>query len=275
MARLGTPNLNLGTWTDGENPGAGSQSVDNTGLNGDKIKIDTAVGTEHNADGTHKADKIDGPSLKTTVADGSSLEATGTPRKIQVKALGIQKGHINSNVADGDSLQKNGTSGALEIKTIKAGKILGTGTGKAVDGSTIQLNGSNELELKDDGVTSAKISHDNTRTKLVLAFSIDPSTKYGVIGNVVTTASVGVPMPRAGCVTAVSATDIAGTTATDTAAYNVSGGNHFAAGAKITVLDDGTGILYVKVNGSSLGDPITGTTQALSSLATVEIEFDD
>lgn len=158
MARIGTPLLNLGCWLDGENPGAGSQTVDNTGLNGNWIKLDTAVGMEHNPDGTHKPDKIDGPSLKTTVADGSSLEATGTPRKLQVKALGIQKGHINSNVADADSLQKNGTSGALEIKTIKAGKLLGTGTGKAVDDSTINLNASNELQVKDLGIPMAKLA---------------------------------------------------------------------------------------------------------------------
>ena len=157
MARVGTAVLNLGMWLDADNPGAGSQSVDNTGLNGDKIKLETAIATEHNANGTHKDDKIDGPALKTTVADGSSIEATGTPRKLQLKALGIQKGHINSNVADADSLQKNGTSGALEIKAVKAGKILGTGTGKAVDGATIGLNASNELEVKDAGITLAKL----------------------------------------------------------------------------------------------------------------------
>lgn len=273
MARVSSGSLNLGLWLDGENPGAGSQSVDNTGLNGDKIKIQVAVGTGHNPDGSHKSDVIDGPSLKSTAFDGSSIELAGTPLRGQVKAQGIHKGHIHADVADGDSLQKNGTSGALEIKAVKANKLLGSGTGKAVDGTTIGLNGSGELELKDAAVTATKTAHDNTRTKMLLTFSIDPTTKYGVIGNIVTSATVGVPMPRAGCVTAVSVVDSAGTVATDTAAYSASGANHFAAGAKITVLDDGTGILYVKVNGTSLGDPITGTT-ALSSLATVEIEFD-
>jgi hypothetical protein len=38
------------------------------------------------------------------------------------------------------------------LYTITAGRILGTGTGKAVDGSSIGLNVSNELELMDDGV---------------------------------------------------------------------------------------------------------------------------
>lgn len=271
MARVGTTNLNLGTWLDGENPGAGSQTVDNTGLNGDKIKLDTAVGTEHNPDGTHKADKIDGPSLKTTVADGSSIEATGTPRKLQVKALGIQKGHINSDVADGDSLQKNGTSGALEIKTIKAGKLLGSGTGKVVDGTSVGLNASNELEVKDDGVTAPKISHDNNRTKILLTFAMDPATYYGVIGNIVTTPTKGVPMPRAGCVTGISVCSSAGVVATDTAVYNASGANHFAAGAKITVHED-AGVTSVLVNGAGLSDPIVGGSP---EFVTVEIELDD
>jgi hypothetical protein len=158
MARVGTPLLNLGCWLDGENPGAGSQTVDNTGLNGNWIKLDTGVGTGHNPDGSHKADVIDGPSLKTTTVDGTSLKATGTPRKLSVNELGIQKTHINSNVPDGDSLQKNSTSGQLEIKTVKAGKLLGTGTGKAVDDSTINLNASNELQQKDFGTTMGKLA---------------------------------------------------------------------------------------------------------------------
>lgn len=272
MARVGTTNLNLGTWLDAENPGAGSQTVDNTGLNGDKIKIDVAVGAEHNANGTHKDDKIDGPSLKTTVADGSSLEATGTPRKLQVKALGIQKGHINSNVADGDSLQKNGTSGALEIKTIKAGKLLGSGAGKAVDGTTIGLNGSNELEVKDDGITAGKISHDNTARKHLFTFSIDSGTNYGVCNGIVTTAAIGIPMPRAGAVTGIAVCDSVGNVLTDSAAYTPSGANHFAQGAKIMVYHD-AGVIFVKVNGSSLSDPIAGGDNG--SIVTVEVEFDD
>jgi hypothetical protein len=158
MARVGTPLLNLGCWLDGENPGAGSQTVDNTGLNGNWIKLDTATGVGHNSDGSHKADSIDGPSLKTSAFDGSSLELVGSPRKGQVKPLGIHKGHIHSDVADGDSLQKNGTSGQLEIKAVKAGKLLGTGTGKAVDDSTINLNASNELQAKPLGITMGHLA---------------------------------------------------------------------------------------------------------------------
>lgn len=91
MARVGTTNLNLGTWTDGENPGAGSQSVDSTGLNGNQIKLDNALGTQHNVDGTHKSDVIDGINIKASAVDGATLEttaATGT-KTIRVKDGGI------------------------------------------------------------------------------------------------------------------------------------------------------------------------------------------
>ena len=273
MARVGTPNLNLGTWTDSENPGAGSQTVDSTGLNGDKIKLDTAVGTEHNADGTHKADKIDGPSLKTTVADGSTLQASGTPRKLSVKAEGIQGSHLNANVVDNDSLEVSAATGVktVRIKTVKAGKILGAGTGKAVDGTTIGLNASNELEVKDAGLTATKLSHDNNARKIYLSFAIDDTTHYGVHNGLVTTAAIGVPMQRAGAVTGISVCGSDGNVNSDTVAYSASGANHFAAGAKITINEDAT-VISVKVNGSALAEPRAG--HATPSLVVVEIELD-
>jgi len=275
MARVGTSNLNLGMWTDGENPGAGSQSVDSTGLNGDKIKLDTAVGAGHNADGSHKANIIDGPSLKTTVADGSTLQLTGSPLKLNVKGDGIQGTHLNANVVDNDSLEVSAPTGTktLRIKTIKAGKILGTGTGKAVDGVSIGLNGSNELCVLDYGILSTKLAHSNTRTKILLVFGIDPSTGYGTVGNIVTTATVGVPIERAGCVTAVTVIDAAGTVAGATAVYNGAAANHFAAHSKITVYESAPEI-DVLVNGSIVTG-LTPETAAAKKIVTVEIELDD
>jgi hypothetical protein len=272
MARLGTTLLNLGTWTDNENPGAGSQTVDNTGLNGDKIKLDLAVGTEHNADGTHKADKIDGPNLKTTVADGSSLEATGTPRKLQVKALGIKKGHINSDVADGTTIEKDVTSGVLQIKAggVGAGKILGAGTGKAVDGTTIGLNASNELEIKDVGVTGPKISHDNTRSKIVLVFGINPASGVGMVDDITTSPSIGIPVRLAGCVTGVVAISTGASITSAALAYNAAGAYHFAANSKLTVSNP-QGYVRVWINGATVYDMAVGEAPSIVSL---DIEFD-
>ena len=276
MARVGTSNLNLGTWLDGENPGAGSQSVDNTGLNGDKIKLDVAVGTGHTVAGAHKADVIDGPSLKTTAADGATLQLTGSPLKLSVKSDGVQGTHLNANVVDNDSLEVSAGTGVktLRIKTIKAGKILGTGTGKALDNTTIDLNGSNEVEVKDAGVTSTKISHDNTRTKILLTFSIDAVTGFGQIGGVVTNNTQGVPMPRAGCITAVSGCTAAGSVTTGTTAYSLVSNGHFAAGARLTVLDDKTGLVIPKINGSFVTYPSI-SAGAMTVLVTLEIEFDN
>jgi len=273
MARVATTNLNLGMWLDGENPGAGSQSVDSTGLNGDKIKIDLALGTEHDPAGTHKADKIDGPSLKTTVADGSTLQASGTPRKLSVKSEGIQGTHLNANVVDNDSLEVSASTGVktVRIKTIKAGKLLGSGTGKAVDGSTIQLNGSNELEVKDASVTGPKISHTNTRTKVVLAFGIDVSTAYGTVGTIVTSLTLGVPMRLPGCVTGVSAISAAGTVVSKALTYSVSSADHFNAGAKITVFN-ASGTIHWYINGTDGTDVLALGADA--KLVTLDIEFD-
>jgi hypothetical protein len=43
------------------------------------------------------------------------------------------------------------------LSTIVAGRILGSGAGKAVDGSSIGLNDSNELEVLEDGISTSKI----------------------------------------------------------------------------------------------------------------------
>jgi hypothetical protein len=145
MARVGTPNWNLGTWLLNESPGAGSQTVDNNALNGNWLKLDK-VGLEHNPDGTHKAAVIDCTNLKSTVADGVSIEQDGSTKKLKVKLLSI-------------------TSGFLGAGSVIAGKLLGTGTGKVVDGTSIQLNGSNELEVKDGGISSAKIASNAVTTE--------------------------------------------------------------------------------------------------------------
>jgi hypothetical protein len=139
MARVATSNLGLGTFADGENPGAGSQSIRSTGLNDLPIALDIAVGGEHNADGTHKANKIDKGNLKTTVCDGASTEKDASVG-IRVKALGI-------------------LSGMLAAASVIAGKLCQSGAGKVADLVTIGFNASNELEVKDAGISSVKLGY--------------------------------------------------------------------------------------------------------------------
>jgi len=99
MARVATTKFDLGMWTDGENPGAGSQQVDNTGLNGNWQKLATAV-KDHKTTGVHEDDVIDGPMLKTTSADGSTIELAGSPLKYRIKALGITTAELALDSAD-------------------------------------------------------------------------------------------------------------------------------------------------------------------------------
>lgn len=103
MARIATTLLGLGTWGYRENPGAGTQDLTaiGTGLNDNWKIIDTALGTGHNTNGTHKADVIDGPSLKTTVADGSTLELAGSPLKLRIKDLGVTTAKLNDLAVTG------------------------------------------------------------------------------------------------------------------------------------------------------------------------------
>jgi hypothetical protein len=158
----------LGTWTDGENPGAGSQSVDNTGLNGNFLKIDAAVGAEHNANGTHKNDVIKGANLTggsgaDRVVDNSTLETTAATgaKQIRQKDDGTTGAKLNANVVDNVTLEVSAATGSkfLRVKAngIRAGALLGSGSGKIVDGTSINLNAGNELEVPDAGITAAKL----------------------------------------------------------------------------------------------------------------------
>lgn len=140
----------LYVWDDGDNPGAGSKVADSTGLNGNWIKISTAFQAEHNTpSGTHKAAVIDKGNLKTTVADGSTLELDGSVG-LRVKDLGVTKAKLATSVADGSTLEKDASVG-LRIKNdgVQAYKIKGTGSGKAVDDNTIIVNASGELEVSE------------------------------------------------------------------------------------------------------------------------------
>ncbi len=175
MARIGTPNLGLGTWLDGENPGAGSQTVDSTGSNGNMIKLDTAVGNEHNADGTHKANKIDKGNLKTTVADGSSIELNAT-YGLRVKAAGITAAMMGTNsIAVGSSV--------IQAKAIKAADLgdgcIDVGGLKIAAGALKTADyGAGSVDttaLKDANVTAAKMEYKFLKGYLNQAGSGDPA----------------------------------------------------------------------------------------------------
>jgi hypothetical protein len=117
MSRANTPGGYLFVWDDGDNPGAGSKTLSKTaggtGLNANFIEIENGLFTEHNANGTHKNDKIDGASLKSTVADGSTLEfsASSGSKALRAKDGGITLVKISSTgAAAGQSPIWNGSA---------------------------------------------------------------------------------------------------------------------------------------------------------------------
>jgi len=160
MSRGTTPNLSLGVWDEKEDAGAGSKTVPtgNTGINGNWLTIDASVGVGHNADGSHKADVIDGPSLKTTVADNSTLELTGTPLKLQVKDDGVTGTKIAAAFADGSTLECTASSGAKTIRIKDAGVTKAKLHSGVADGTTIELDATNGLQIVDGGVTNEKLA---------------------------------------------------------------------------------------------------------------------
>ena len=154
MGRIGTPNLNLGTYTDGEYPGAGSQSVDSDGLNGNALKIDRAVGTEHNADGSHKANVIKGSNLVQTggdsVVDGATLEFNAN--KIRAKDGGISAAKLATDAVE-----------TLKIKdaNVTAAKL----AADAVETAKIKDANVTAIKLAADAVETAKIKNSHVTTE--------------------------------------------------------------------------------------------------------------
>jgi hypothetical protein len=145
MSRKGTSNLNLGTYTDGENPGAGSQDVDNTGLNGNWIKIDTAVGTDHTTAGAHKSAVIDGANLKSTVADGSTIVQDGGTKKLGIPASGITATQLAADAVETAKIKN------ANVTTAK----LATG---AVTANELAMDSVSTVKIQDGAVTAAKLA---------------------------------------------------------------------------------------------------------------------
>lgn len=276
MSRTATANLALGCFDEGDNPGAGSKTVvtSNVGLNGNWLILDAAVGVGHNADGTHKADVIDGPNLKTSCADASTIQLTGSPLKLNIKDDGVTGAKIAAAFADGVTIAASAATGAKTIG-VKAASISKTHCATTIaDASSIELDPTNGLQIKADGVTPAKISHDNTRTKNFFTCNISTSagTDYAVCSGAQLSASMGIPMPRAGSITKVTVCD-AGTVAVGTANYAA---KTFTAGQLLTCYwYDGDGTVTVKVVGTATvlaSAAVSGTTPML---VVIEVELDD
>jgi hypothetical protein len=169
MARKGTTNLNLGTWTDKENPGAGSQDIDNTALNGNWVKIDNALGGGHNTDGTHKNGIIDGANLKSTVADGVTLVQDADSKKLKVNPAGIGTAHIADSAI---------TGAKLNVGAVTTAKLAAS----AVTSNELAANAVSTAKIQDGAVTGVKIA-DGAITSAKLAAGATSGSGYIVFGD--------------------------------------------------------------------------------------------
>jgi hypothetical protein len=265
----------VNTWDDGDNPGAGSKTTDSQGLNGNFIRLSDAIKAEHTAvTGVHADTIIGKNNLKSSCCDGVTIELDAT-NGLQVRDEGVDKDKLNDDVADGVTLERDAVTSQLQIKAVIAGRIRASGTLKAIDDITINVNGSSELQVKDDAITAAKIIHDNNRTKIFLQLAITTTTgtDWAKSAGSALSASVGVPMPRAGSITKVSVSDN-GTIFSAAFAY---GTHTFAVGSQLTCnWNDGNGDVSVFPVGNPNGAQVTGVPGVIPPIhVTVELELDD
>jgi hypothetical protein len=264
MSRVATTNLALGTWTDGENPGAGSQSVDSTGLNGNFIKIDTAVGTGHTTAGAHKAHVITGENLHAGVVDGATMDYDTSSHYLKVKALGIAAAQLNTDAVE-----------TLKIKdaNVTAAKL----ATDAVETAKIKDAQVTHAKMAADAIESDNISHDNNRTKQCFVMTFEANVlKIGGLSTV-THPNIGIPMPRAGSITRISVCSSAGVVVKDSEVY---GTTHFAIDDRLscTWSQDGGGDpieIQPTVNGSAWNPLASCASTMTNAVITIEVEFDD
>lgn len=283
MSRIATPNIAIGTWEENENPGAGSQTVEtgNTGVNFNFLRLDTAVGTEHTSAGAHKANVIDGPSLKTTVADGASIVLTGTPLKLRVGPLGILTAMLALDSVDATILKDDASVDANRAVTTNHIRDL------AVTAAKIAALAVTTAKIAADAVTAAEISHDNNRTKQILAFAYNEpggAVAYAKLGTIAFTTTRGIPAVNPFCVTGWSNVAPGGTVTRATAVYSLVADRHYAQGDKLQVnfrnLTDATPNFEIHKNGIAVTTiaavgPSTAAVAIGDNFFCIEIEYDD
>jgi len=279
MSRKGTPYLDLGQWDEEDTPGAGDKDVAGPGINGDRTKIDTAVGVAHNPDGSHKANTIDGPTLKTTAADGATLEVAGTPLALRVKDGGVGTTQLADDSVTADKLNADTAGAGLTQDAGGALQVNPDGTTIEISGDTIRVKdgGISSAKIADDAITAAKISHDNNRTVETFSCVIKTtvSLDYGTFHGVDLSASYGIPMPHAGSITKVTCIEANGTVSSAVAAY---GALPFSQHQRLTVYwTDSDAEVVVKVIGTATQlNTAYGTTPGAPPIfVIIDVEFDD
>ena len=168
MSRIETSNLRLGMWTDGENPGAGTQNqaAIGTGLNDNWKIVDNAIGAAHNADGSHKSAVIDAVHLKATVADGATLvQDTGT-KKLKIPDGGVGSAQIATSAVTSAKIASGAVGSAHLGAAAVTSAAIATG---AIGLAQLADGGVATAKLADAAVTLAKL---DSATRLITGFSL-------------------------------------------------------------------------------------------------------
>jgi hypothetical protein len=127
-------------------------------------------------------------------------------------------------------------------------------------------------KINDDAVTAPKISHDNKRTKILVTFeqtSNVASTWGKHHGQTLDASMPGIPIPRAGSVTAVNAKNSDGSATSATHAY----GTHTFTAGDVLGIQEGASAWKIMKNGSQLFT--LSDAGSRPGLITLELEFDD
>jgi len=249
MPRIGTKYLNLGTWADGENPGAGDRYIEDNLLNGNWIKLDEAIGAEHTITGAHKSNAIIKDALHPNCVDGSTLEKDIIQKFIKIKHGGITQQHLAVN-----------SIGYEHFKN-----------------SSVTME-----KFTADSVDATKISHNNNRTKNLFQFSYMGEICHIQGLSLTTYSGLGYPVPRGGHVTKLSVCDSEGRVFHVSQNYSQSGSGHFNENDRLSIWWQLGDMEYpVKfrplINGVSTTPLLNAFPRLTETVAiiTIEVEFDN
>jgi hypothetical protein len=205
--------------------------------------------------------------LKTTVADATTLELSGAPLKLRIKALGVAAAQLAAAAVTAGKIAAGGVSTTAEL----ADAIVSTA--KVIDAAITTA------KIADANVTAAKIAHDNSRTKAIFTLNLNswtpPTVTVFKVGEAAVAAADGVPMPRAGYVTAYATVDGSGNVRAVPIAYGTAGMG-FAAGDKLGMQTGGAAgsqSVGVYKNGSLIGADGSPSTRTGPLVGMIEVEF--
>ena len=137
--------------------------------------------------------------------------------------------------------------------------------------------GVSHAKMAADAIESDNISHNNSRTKVLLTFAqVTASTSILFNGRETGGAGDGYPMPRAGCITALYVVNESYTVVGSNYAYASTGNRHFIASNRVGVRCVGSApnhVYYITVDGVDQTETVSILANGL--YITMEIEFDD